>query len=64
MYNKFKVKHKNTAVEEELLLTIKGIYTKNSNLCIHKMFWIGNQHVFMIAYSGDLKVGLKLCALK
>ena len=57
MYNKFKVKHKNTAVEEELWSTIKGIYAKISNLCVHKMLWIANQHVFMIAYSDDLKVG-------
>ena len=57
MYNKFKVKHKNTAVEEELWSTIKGIYAKISNLCVHKMLWIANQQVFMIAYSDDLKVG-------
>ena len=28
MCNKFKVKHKNAAVEEELLSTIEGIYSQ------------------------------------
>ena len=37
MYNKFKVKQKNTAVERELLSTIEDIYTRFSNLCVHKM---------------------------
>ena len=38
MYNKFKVKQKNAAVENELLSTIESIYTQFSNLRVHNMF--------------------------
>ena len=57
MYNKFKVKHKNVAVEEELLLTVEDIYPQFSNLRELKILCIANQSVFTVAYSDDLKLG-------
>ena len=56
MYNKFKDKQKNAAVEKELLSTIECIYTQFSNLCVHKTLWFVNQPVFTIAYPDDLKL--------
>ena len=57
MYNKFKVKQKNTAVERELLSTIEDIYTRFSNSCVHKMLQITNPPVFSMAYPNDLILG-------
>ena len=57
MYNKFKVKHKKSAVEEELLSTGEDIYTQFSNLRVLKVLCIANQSVFTVAYSDDLKLG-------
>ena len=57
MYNKFKDKHKNAAVEEELLSTGEDIYTQFSNLRVLKVLCIANQSVFTVAYSDDLKLG-------
>ena len=56
MYNKFKVKQKNAAVEKELLSTTEGIYTQFSKLCVHNMLWTVNQPVFTIVYLDDLKL--------
>ena len=56
MYNKFKVKQKNAAVEKELLSTIEGIYTQFSKLCVHNMLWTVNQPIFTIVYLDDLEL--------